>query len=109
MTTPDTKTSFQYVDYNWDNAKAAALGDDQVALFLYRSNTLGADLRITNYGGGNPSCKTWETDPLTGERVEVMWIKGFSVPMSPLASSLICSIQVPAGFLSFRSARLPSG
>ena len=76
MTTPDTKTSFQYVDYNWDNAKAAALGDDQVALFLYRSNILGADLRITNYGGGNTSCKTWETDPLTGERVEVMWIKG---------------------------------
>jgi rhamnose utilization protein RhaD (predicted bifunctional aldolase and dehydrogenase) len=43
--------TFKYVDYLWDENKAAALGDDQVALFLYRSNILGADLRITNYGG----------------------------------------------------------
>jgi rhamnulose-1-phosphate aldolase/alcohol dehydrogenase len=60
----------------WDEAKASALGEDQVALFLYRSNILGADLRITNYGGGNTSCKTIEKDPLTNEEVEVMWVKG---------------------------------
>jgi rhamnulose-1-phosphate aldolase/alcohol dehydrogenase len=60
----------------WDEAKASALGEDQVALFLYRSNILGADLRITNYGGGNTSCKTIEKDPLTDEEVEVMWVKG---------------------------------
>lgn len=66
----------QYVDYLWDEKEAAALGDDQVALFLYRSNILGADLRITNYGGGNTSCKTIEKDPLTNEDVEVMWVKG---------------------------------
>ena len=70
-----TKT-FQYVDYLWDEEKALAMGDDQVALFLYRSNILGADLRITNYGGGNTSCKTLGKDPLTNEEVEVMWIKG---------------------------------
>ena len=70
-----TKT-FKYVDYLWDQEKADALGDDQVALFLYRSNILGADLRITNYGGGNTSCKTIEKDPLTNEEVEVMWVKG---------------------------------
>jgi rhamnulose-1-phosphate aldolase/alcohol dehydrogenase len=70
-----TKT-FKYVDYLWDQEKANALGDDQVALFLYRSNILGADLRITNYGGGNTSCKTIEKDPLTNEEVEVMWVKG---------------------------------
>ena len=70
-----TKT-FKYVDYLWDQEKADALGDDQVALFLYRSNILGADLRITNYGGGNTSCKTIEKDPLTNEDVEVMWVKG---------------------------------
>ena len=70
-----TKT-FKYVDYLWDQKKADALGDDQVALFLYRSNILGADLRITNYGGGNTSCKTIEKDPLTNEDVEVMWVKG---------------------------------
>ncbi|MGB5983199.1 MAG: bifunctional aldolase/short-chain dehydrogenase [Nonlabens sp.] len=70
-----TKT-FKHVDYLWDQEKADALGDDQVALFLYRSNILGADLRITNYGGGNTSCKTMEKDPLTGNEVEVMWVKG---------------------------------
>ena len=75
ITQMDTKT-FKHVDYLWDESKAAALGDDQVALFLYRSNILGADLRITNYGGGNTSCKTFEKDPLTNEEVEVMWIKG---------------------------------
>lgn len=68
--------TFKYVDYLWDENKAASLGNDQVALFLYRSNILGADLRITNYGGGNTSCKTIEKDPLTNEEVEVMWVKG---------------------------------
>lgn len=68
--------TFKYVDYLWDEEKATSLGNDQVALFLYRSNILGADLRITNYGGGNTSCKTIEKDPLTNEEVEVMWVKG---------------------------------
>ena len=68
--------TFKYVDYLWDEEKAASFGDDQVALFLYRSNILGADLRITNYGGGNTSCKSIEKDPLTDEEVEVMWVKG---------------------------------
>ncbi len=67
---------FKYVDFLWNDKKAAALGDDQVELFLYRSNILGSDLRITNYGGGNTSCKTIEKDPLTNEEVEIMWIKG---------------------------------
>ena len=70
------KTEFQFVNYLWDEQKANALGDNQVELFLYRSNILGADLRITNYGGGNTSCKTIEKDPLTGNEVEVIWIKG---------------------------------
>ena len=60
----------------WDKKKEEALGEDQVALFLYRSNILGADLRITNFGGGNTSCKTIEKDPITNDEVEVMWIKG---------------------------------
>ena len=68
--------TFKYVDYLWDFEKADSFGDDQIALFLYRSNLLGADLRITNFGGGNTSCKTIEKDPLTGEEVEVMWVKG---------------------------------
>ena len=72
----ETTQSFKYVDYLWDEEKALSLGDNQVELFLYRSNILGADLRITNYGGGNTSCKTIEKDPLTNEEVEVMWVKG---------------------------------
>ena len=67
---------FKYVDYLWNDKKADALGNNQVSQFLYRSNILGADLRITNYGGGNTSCKTIERDPLTNEEVEIMWIKG---------------------------------
>lgn len=67
---------FNHVNYLWDEEKAAALKGDEVALFLYRSNILGADLRITNFGGGNTSCKTIEKDPLTGKEVEVMWVKG---------------------------------
>lgn len=67
---------FRYVDYLWDEKKAAALKGDEVALFLYRSNILGADLRITNFGGGNTSCKTIEKDPLNGKDTEVMWVKG---------------------------------
>ena len=70
------KNKFNHVNYLWDKKKEEALGDDQVALFLYRSNILGADLRITNFGGGNTSCKTIEKDPITNKEVEVMWIKG---------------------------------
>ena len=70
------KNKYKYVDYLWDDKKAKNLEDDQVALFLYRSNLLGSDLRITNFGGGNTSCKTIEKDPLTNRDVEVMWIKG---------------------------------
>jgi rhamnulose-1-phosphate aldolase/alcohol dehydrogenase len=72
----ETTKTFKHVSYLWDEAKAAELAGDEVALFLYRSNILGADLRITNYGGGNTSCKTIEKDVLTGADAEVMWIKG---------------------------------
>lgn len=85
-------TKFNYVDYLWDNKKAEALGDDQVALFLYRSNILGADLRITNFGGGNTSCKTIERDPLTNKQVEVMWVKGSGGDIGTLTRSGIAGI-----------------
>ncbi|WP_282147732.1 bifunctional aldolase/short-chain dehydrogenase [Algibacter lectus] len=83
---------FKHVDYLWDDTKASALGDDQVALFLYRSNILGADLRITNYGGGNTSCKTMEKDPLTNEEVEVMWVKGSGGDIGTLTRSGIAGL-----------------
>jgi rhamnulose-1-phosphate aldolase/alcohol dehydrogenase len=66
--------SYKYVTYSWDDAKAASL--DPVELLVYRSNILGADQRITNTGGGNTSSKIMEKDPLTGEDVEVLWVKG---------------------------------
>src|SRR5690349_2621107 len=69
-------TQFKHVSYLWDEEKAAQMAGNEVALLVYRSNLLGADLRLTNYGGGNTSCKTMEKDPLTGEETEIMWIKG---------------------------------
>ncbi len=65
---------FKHVTYLWDDAVAAAL--DPVERLRYRSNLLGADQRITNTGGGNTSSKIAETDPLTGEAEEVLWVKG---------------------------------
>jgi rhamnulose-1-phosphate aldolase/alcohol dehydrogenase len=58
----------------WDESKAARL--DEPGLLLYRSNLLGADLRITNFGGGNTSAKVAAKDPLTGKDVTVLWVKG---------------------------------
>jgi rhamnulose-1-phosphate aldolase/alcohol dehydrogenase len=62
------------LDNRWDDSYAAGL--DEPGKLLYRSNLLGADKRITNYGGGNTSAKVMETDPLTGEKVKVLWVKG---------------------------------
>jgi rhamnulose-1-phosphate aldolase/alcohol dehydrogenase len=58
----------------WDEAKAGSMSEAEQ--LLYRSNLLGSDKRITNYGGGNTSAKLMERDPLTGEPVEVLWVKG---------------------------------
>ncbi|TPI30030.1 bifunctional rhamnulose-1-phosphate aldolase/short-chain dehydrogenase [Mesorhizobium sp. B3-2-1] len=58
----------------WDDAKAKGMSEPE--LLVYRSNTLGSDKRVTNYGGGNTSSKIWQKDPLTGENVEVLWVKG---------------------------------
>lgn len=58
----------------WDDGKAASMTEAE--RLLYRSNLLGSDKRITNYGGGNTSAKAMERDPLTGEAVEVLWVKG---------------------------------
>ncbi|CAD7339933.1 3-phenylpropionate-dihydrodiol/cinnamic acid-dihydrodiol dehydrogenase [Sphingobium sp. S6] len=58
----------------WDDGVAATLSPAE--LLLYRSNLLGSDLTVTNFGGGNTSAKIVETDPLTGEKVEVLWVKG---------------------------------
>jgi len=66
--------NYSYVNYLWDDAKAASL--DPVGRLIYRSNLLGSDQRITNTGGGNTSSKLREEDPLTGQAVDVLWVKG---------------------------------
>jgi rhamnulose-1-phosphate aldolase/alcohol dehydrogenase len=91
---PTTNMSFKHVSYLWDQAKADALANDEVALLIYRSNILGADLRITNYGGGNTSCKTFEKDPLTGKEVEVMWVKGSGGDIGTLTKSGLAGLYV---------------
>lgn len=92
MNTPNTQ--FNYVNYLWNEEKAAQLEGNEVDLFLYRSNLLGADLRITNYGGGNTSCKTKELDPLTKTWVEVMWIKGSGGDIGTMTRSGLAGLYV---------------
>ncbi|MCU0494574.1 MAG: bifunctional rhamnulose-1-phosphate aldolase/short-chain dehydrogenase [Chloroflexaceae bacterium] len=72
MTTDPAR--FSAVTYGWDDSHAARL--DPVERLVYRSNLLGSDQRITNTGGGNTSSKIATADPLTGEAVEVLWVKG---------------------------------
>jgi rhamnulose-1-phosphate aldolase/alcohol dehydrogenase len=74
MTWEEDMADIRLLDNRWDDAYAAGL--DEPGKLLYRSNLLGADKRITNYGGGNTSAKVMETDPLTGEKVKVLWVKG---------------------------------
>ncbi|WP_170415991.1 bifunctional rhamnulose-1-phosphate aldolase/short-chain dehydrogenase [Ruegeria atlantica] len=64
----------QLLENQWDTE--AVVGMSESDLLLYRSNILGSDKRVTNYGGGNTSAKVKETDPLTGQEVEVLWVKG---------------------------------
>lgn len=66
--------NYRHVNYLWDDAVASKL--DPVGRLIYRSNLLGSDQRITNTGGGNTSAKIIEQDPLTGDKVEVLWVKG---------------------------------
>ncbi|MFY7778719.1 MAG: hypothetical protein ACOVQ8_10565, partial [Elstera sp.] len=67
----------------WDTAHAARLSEPE--LLLYRSNLLGSDLRVTNYGGGNTSAKIMHSDPLTGKSVTVLWVKGSGGDLGSMA------------------------
>ncbi|XFE76369.1 hypothetical protein V8V91_09855 [Algoriphagus halophilus] len=78
----------------WDDKKAAALEGNEVDLLIYRSNILGADLRITNYGGGNTSCQNFEKDPLTKESVEIMWVKGSGGDIGTLTKAGLAGLYV---------------
>lgn len=87
-------TQFKHVSYLWDEKKAEALAGDEVGLLIYRSNLLGADLRLTNYGGGNTSCKAMAKHPLTGEETEIMWVKGSGGDIGTLKRSGLAALYV---------------
>jgi len=86
--------NFKHASYLWDESVAASMMDDEVALLIYRSNLLGADLRLTNYGGGNTSCKAMANDPLTGKEVEVMWVKGSGGDLGTLKKSGLAALYM---------------
>ena len=69
-----TKSGLHFLEDRWDEAVAAKLDDPE--LLRYRSNLLGSDLRITNFGGGNTSSKLEQIDPLDGRSKQVLWVKG---------------------------------
>src|SRR5258705_6925317 len=89
-----TTKEFKHVSYLWDEKQAAALAGDEVALLVYRSNLLGADLRLTNYGGGNTSCKVFSKDPLTGADTEVMWVKGSGGDLGTMKRNGLAALYV---------------
>lgn len=86
--------TFSHVNYLWDDEIASSMAGDEVALLIYRSNLLGADLRLTNYGGGNTSCKVMAKDPLTGAGTEVMWVKGSGGDLGTLKKSGLAALYV---------------
>src|SRR5207245_10912747 len=69
-----SKEKLRYLEDRWDDQIAKGL--DAPELLRYRSNLLGSDLRITNFGGGNTSSKIEESDQLDGRKCTVLWIKG---------------------------------
>jgi rhamnulose-1-phosphate aldolase/alcohol dehydrogenase len=94
METHSGKKTFKHVSYLWDEKKAAELAGDEVGLLIYRSNLLGADLRLTNFGGGNTSCKVSSKDPLTGKSTEVMWVKGSGGDIGTLKKSGLAALYM---------------
>ena len=89
-----SRKEFKHVSYLWDDEKAASMNGDEVTLLIYRSNLLGADLRLTNYGGGNTSCKTIQKDVLTGKDTEIMWVKGSGGDIGTLKKSGLAALYV---------------
>ncbi|MEO8862490.1 MAG: bifunctional rhamnulose-1-phosphate aldolase/short-chain dehydrogenase, partial [Ginsengibacter sp.] len=85
---------FKHVSYLWDDEIASKFAGDEVGLLIYRSNLLGTDLRLTNYGGGNTSCKAMAQDPLTGKETEVMWVKGSGGDLVTMKRSGLAALYV---------------
>lgn len=85
-------SEYRHVRYSWDDAAASKL--DPLGRLVYRSNILGSDQRITNTGGGNTSSKISERDPLTGESVAVLWVKGSGGDLRTANKGLFASLSM---------------
>ncbi len=88
----ETQAELHYLQDLWGDAVAATL--DEAELLRYRSNLLGADLRITNFAGGNTSSKVLEIDPLTGEKREVIWVKGSGGDLGSMKRSGLATLYL---------------
>src|SRR2546421_5587238 len=80
-----SKEKLRYLEDRWDEQVAKSLDDAE--LLRYRSNLLGSDLRITNFGGGNTSSKIADRDPLDGSEQSVLWIKGSGGDIGSITTS----------------------
>ena len=76
----------------WNKTKAKEMSE--VEKLIYRSNILGADKRVTNYGGGNTSAKIMSKDPLTNNEVEVLWVKGSGGDLGSINKSGLASLYM---------------
>ena len=107
MPDPEALKNSPHVKYLWDDAEAPS---DPVDLLVYRSNILGADQRITNTGGGNTSSKVMQQDPLTGEEVDVLWVKGSGGDLRTAKRENFSSLEIgeaPTAEVGLRGPRRP--
>jgi rhamnose utilization protein RhaD (predicted bifunctional aldolase and dehydrogenase)/NAD(P)-dependent dehydrogenase (short-subunit alcohol dehydrogenase family) len=86
------KTELRYLEDRWDPGIGGTM--DEAEQLVYRSNLLGSDLRITNFGGGNTSSKIFEPDPLDGSRQEVLWIKGSGGDLGSIRRSGLATLYL---------------
>src|SRR6267378_5752663 len=92
LRSPEQGEHLAVLQSRWDDEAAAHLSPEE--LLRYRSNLLGSDKRITNFGGGNTSAKLLSTEPLTGKEVEVMWVKGSGGDLGTMKRSGLAALYV---------------
>src|ERR1700749_17293 len=98
-----TTAKLHYLEDRWDDKVAAKL--DGPELLRYRSNLLGSDLRITNFGGGNTSSKTDQIDPLDGEVKKVLWVKGSGGDLGSIKRSGFATLYLDKVLALAKSSR----
>ena len=87
-----TPVKLHYLEDKWDEKVASSL--DGADSLRYRSNLLGSDLRITNFGGGNTSSKVEELDPLSGKPTTVLWVKGSGGDLGSMQRSGLATLYL---------------